>query len=217
MSRRTASFVAWTLVGVSAVLGFAGTGMKFAVEGLDSWHFVATDGLAIAIFLVSGVVGGLVASRLPSNPIGWIFLGLVVSLGLSGGADGYVVLAEDRGNDGGVTAWAAWYSANSFVALFATFLLTLLLFPDGRLLTRRWRLVLWAGVLAIVLFAAGAMTNPGKLDDYPAITNPAGIDSPGRHGARLRGSCCSSVPRSSRRSSRWCSASGARRGSSGSS
>jgi hypothetical protein len=177
VSRRTAAIVAWTLVAASAVLGFAGTGMTIAVEGLDGWHFVATDGLAITIFLVSAVVGALVASRLPTNPIGWIFVGLAVSLGLSGAADGYVSLAVDRGQLGGFTPWAAWYSSNSFIALFATFFLTLLLFPNGQVLTPRWRIVLWTGAVALVLFAVAVVFQPGKFDDYPRITNPVGVDN----------------------------------------
>ena len=44
--------------------------------------------MVIAVFLASGIVGALVASRLPSNPIGWIFVGLVVALGFSGLSSG---------------------------------------------------------------------------------------------------------------------------------
>jgi hypothetical protein len=177
VTRRTAAVVAWTLVAVSAVLGFSGTGMKVAVEGVAGWHFVAGDGLAIAIFVASAVVGGLVASRLPSNPIGWIFLGLVVSLGLAGAADGYVVLATERDSLGGLVPWAAWYSSKAFVALFATFLYALLLFPDGRVLTRRWRVVLWVGSVGLVAFTTALAVKPGTLDDYPRFTNPIGLES----------------------------------------
>ena len=177
MSRRDASIVAWTLFAVSAVLGFAGTGMKVAVDGVESWHFVANDGLAIAIFLVSGVVGALVASRLPANPIGWIFIGLVVCLGLSGAADGYVELSVDQGRLGGLVPWAAWYSANVFLAFFATLVLVLLLFPDGRPPTRRWRVVLWAGGVGLGLLGASVLFQPGTLDDYPLFANPAGTDN----------------------------------------
>ena len=178
MSRPTAAVVAWSLVAISAVLGFAGTGMAVSVEGVDGWHFVANDGLAIAIFLVSAVVGGLVASRLPSNPIGWIFVGLVVSLGLAGGADGYVVLSLDDDRLGGVVPWAAWYSSNAFLAFFAMLVLTLLLFPNGRLLTRRWRVVLWTVTAGLLLVGASGPTEPGTLDDYPRL------DEPGRHRRR---------------------------------
>jgi hypothetical protein len=177
VSRRTATVVAWTLVAASAVLGFAGTGLKLAVNGFEGWHFVVNDGIPITIFLVSAVVGALIASRLPSNPIGWIFLGLVVALGLAGATDGYVLLALDRGELDGLVPWAAVYAADVFLALFATLLYTLLLFPNGRLLTRRWRFVFWSATAGVLLLGASVVTDPGKLDDYPEITNPAGIDN----------------------------------------
>ena len=177
MSRRTAAIVAWASVAVSTVLGLAGTGMKVAVNGWEGWHFVANDGLAICVFFASAAVGGLVVSRLPSNRVGWIFLGLVVTLGFSGATDGYVYLSQDRGRVDGLVQWAAVYSADVFLALLATLLLVLLLFPNGRLLTPRWRLVLWAGLAATALVAVSVVTRPGKLEDYPQITSPIGVDS----------------------------------------
>jgi len=178
VSRRTATVVAWSVFGVTAILGFTGLGFKLAYADIETWHFVTNDVLAIAIFLVAGVVGALVASRLPSNPIGWIFLALVVWLGLSGAADGYIAVAEDRGHVTGLPAWAALYAADSFVALFFTLLLTLLLFPDGHLLTRRWRIVVWIGAVGFVLFVPAVVLQTGKLDGYEQFTNPAGVDSP---------------------------------------
>jgi hypothetical protein len=177
VSRRTAAVVAWTLVGGGAVVGFTGTGMKLAVEDVAGWHFVSNDVLAIAIFLVSAVVGALVASRLPANPIGWIFVGLAVSLALSGGADGYVAWAVDRGRLDGPAPWAAWYSANAFIALFGAFLFTLLLFPNGRIVTRPWRVVLWTGTVGLLLTAASVVSKPGTLDGYPRFTNPVRVDN----------------------------------------
>ena len=177
MSRRTAGLLAWSLFAVSAVLGFSGSAMTLAVDGTQGWHFFATDGLVIAIFLVSGVVGALVASRLPANPIGWIFVGLITCLGLAGAADGYVALSVDHDRLGGLVPWAAAYSDKVFVVLFATLFFTLLLFPNGRLPTRRWRVVLWTGAVGLVLLTVSIFVEPGELDDYPRITNPAGVDN----------------------------------------
>jgi hypothetical protein len=178
MSRRSASVVAWSLVALTAVCGTTGTALKVSVEGADGWHFVANDVLAIAIFLVSAVVGALVASRLPANPIGWLFVALAVSMGMSGGADGYVRLAEEHGRLGGLVPWAAWYAANSFVVLFATFLFTLLLFPSGHLLTRRWRGAAWSGACGIAVLGISVASKDGALDGYPRFSNPIGVDSP---------------------------------------
>jgi hypothetical protein len=176
VSRRTAGIVAWTLVVFSAVVGFTGVGLTLWAEG-DALGYFAADGLAITIFLVSGVVGALIASHLPSNPIGWIFLVLVVSLGLSGGADGYVALSLERGHTGALVPWAAWYTSKVFIVLFATVFFSLLLFPDGRLPTRRWRAVLWTGTTGLLVSAVAVAFSPGPLDEYPEFENPIGIES----------------------------------------
>ena len=69
---RLAAVVAWTLVGFSVLVGLAGTAMTIAGDGLADWRFFAPDLVGTAVFLVSAVVGALVASRLPANPIRWM-------------------------------------------------------------------------------------------------------------------------------------------------
>jgi len=177
VSRRTATIVAWTLVGASMAVAFSGLGMKLAAGHIAGWHFASNDGMSIALFLASAIVGGLVASRLPANPIGWVFVGLVVSMGLSGFTDGYVALATDEGRLGGITPWLAFYAADSFLAIFAALLFSLLLFPDGHLPSPRWRVVVWIAAAGFLLFAPSVLLTAGKLDGYPRYRNPAGIDS----------------------------------------
>jgi hypothetical protein len=178
MSRRAASRLAWTLFVISTVLGLTGLGLLMNVEDPLTWHFLANDWLAVAIFFASGVVGALVASRLPSNPIGWIFMGLVVLLGITSLADAYAAVSLEDGEAGGLVPWAAWYQSKAFLGFFATLLYTLLVFPNGRLLTPRWRIVLWAGTAGLVLCSVGVLFAAETLDDYPEIMSPAGIDSP---------------------------------------
>jgi hypothetical protein len=178
VSRRTAGRVAWSLLAASAAVGFAGTGLKLAFSDVVVTHFLSNDLMGIAVFFTAGIVGALVASRLPSNPIGWIFVGVAVSMGLSGLADGYVALATHEGRLGGLTGWVALYSSDAFVALFVALVFGLLLFPDGHLLSRRWRVVAWMGVAGLCLFLPSVVLRVGKLDGYPRIESPAGVDSP---------------------------------------
>jgi hypothetical protein len=176
VSRRTAAIVAWSVVGVSTAAGLAGTAMTVAGEGLGGWGFVATEVAGTVIFLVSAVVGALVASRLPANPIGWILLGLVAALGLTGLAEGYVSLALGDQRVTGAVQWAALYAANSWLVFLAAVLLVLLLFPDGRLPTQRWRIVLWSGIAGLLLAAVPVFLRAGALDGYPRITSPIGLE-----------------------------------------
>jgi hypothetical protein len=178
VSRHTAGIVAWTFVAVSTVAGLTGAGLKAASQSVVMWHFLSNDVIGITILVVSAAVGGLVASRLPANPIGWLFLGLVVTLSLSGAADGYAAISVHHGRLGGPVPWAALYESKVFVVLFVTLLFSLLLFPDGRLLTRRWRSVAWTGTAGIVIVTVAVVLSHETLDGYPQLENPAAVDSP---------------------------------------
>jgi hypothetical protein len=175
---RRASLVPWALFGVSAILGFTGLGLKAAGSSIVTWHFAANDLIAMMIFFVCGFVGALVASRLPENPIGWIFIGFVVALGASSVAGGYATLSVDHGRRHGLVPWAAAYDSDVFVVFLGVLLFSLLLFPNGKLAGRRWRGVVWTGSIALALITTGVLFENAKLNDYPQIQNPMAIHSP---------------------------------------
>jgi len=98
------------------------------------------------------ILGWLIATRRPENRIGWMFLVIGVSQAASGFVSEYAIyglitkpgavpLAE-------IAAWiGTWIWVPGFVLLFVT----ILLFPDGRLPSRRWRPVLWVAWIAAAL------------------------------------------------------------------
>jgi hypothetical protein len=124
-------------------------------------------------------VGCLIAIRQPRNAVGWILLGTGVAAGLAvvagAYADRWVAVREGPKGLGETAAWYSTLSWIPFILLPATFLL--LLFPDGRLLARRWRWAAWCALVGIagVFFTSGVASGP--LQDYPGIQNPYGIDS----------------------------------------
>jgi hypothetical protein len=74
------------------------------------------------------------------------------------------------------THWVAWVTSWLGILGFApvvTFLL--LLFPDGRLPSRRWRPVGWLAVAAIITIGSGTAFTPGPLVDKSEIRNPLGL------------------------------------------
>ena len=133
-----------------------------------------------AIALVFAGVGALIASRQPDNAIGWIFLAAGVAAGLGALAHSFAdYWVDGNGGPDALGKAAALYGEVSwipFIVMPATFLL--LLFPDGRLLSRRWRPVAWCAAVGIAgSFVAGGL-HPGPIPDFPQVMNPIGVDSP---------------------------------------
>jgi hypothetical protein len=122
-------------------------------------------------------VGGVVAARQPRNPIGWIFLGAAISIGISGIAHAYAQNWLDGvGGSAALAKASAVYGNGSwipFILVPATYLL--LLFPDGRLVSPRWRPVLWAATIGIAAGFVASILTPGPLEDFPRIENPVGV------------------------------------------
>jgi hypothetical protein len=105
------------------------------------------ENLAAFIVLIPVVlVGFVVARRQPGNPLGWMFLGLVALLEVSGIGSDYAWLSYRLGHHLPLAAVGVAL-APSWCPLLVTLPLMILLFPDGRLPSRRWRPVLW-GYLA---------------------------------------------------------------------
>jgi hypothetical protein len=132
------------------------------------------------MLLTFSVVGAVIASRQPRNAIGWIFCSVGLVVGLNSLAGGYAEyrLAGDSAL-GDLAKTAAWASTWTWIPLvYVPTSFGLLLFPDGRLPSPRWRPVAWCAALGIIGFVAGYALQPGTLEDYPQITNPYGVDSP---------------------------------------
>jgi hypothetical protein len=179
MSDRAAAWLAWSLVVVSVVLLVGG--ISFALMSRSTvperpyYGSITLSVLALAF----SVVGAIIASRQPRNAIGWIFCSVGVTIGLSSFAGDYAEywLASGFGM-GALGETAAWFSSWSWTILVyipTSFLL--LLFPNGRLPSPRWRPVAWCAVLGLIGFIAGYALEPGPLEDFPRIMNPYGVDS----------------------------------------
>jgi hypothetical protein len=184
-SSRAASWLAWSLVALSVALLGGGIAVSHAVgsavPGLPSGG-ETEDGSAVAnlVTLVPfSVVGAFVASRRPRNAIGWLFCCVGVTIGLNSFVGDFAEfwLASDLGTSGLGEA-AAWFSSWLWVLLvYAPASLLLLLFPDGRLLSPRWRPVAWGVALGTAGGVAGYALKAGPLVDFPQVANPFGVDS----------------------------------------
>jgi hypothetical protein len=175
VSTRLAARSTWSLAALALILLAVGV----VLSGVSSGTEVSPSHLfALAIPIVFALVGPLIASRQPRNPLGWLFCWIAIAAALAVFSRGYVEYWLDgNGGSRSLAETAAWYHDISwipFVLPAATFLI--LLFPDGRLLTPRWRPVAWcAGVGTAAVFMGEGLA-PGPLEDFPEIANPYGVD-----------------------------------------
>lgn len=143
-----------------------------AALGRDGGSFWLTVSFVV-VMTVFGLVGAIVASRMPQNPIGWIFLCLALIEGVFELAYGYTFFSLFVAGQPGTT-YTAWLANWLGVVSPAPLGLAFLLFPTGRLLSRRWRPLAWLTVLAVVPVIAHFALVPGPLDDFPEVDNPFG-------------------------------------------
>ena len=132
---RRVAFSLWVLAVALVIPGPVLTTIVDATAG-DIPFTVAFVGVQLA----AATTGAVVALRLPRNPIGWIFLGMGAGLALAFAASSWaeVGLGTDSGPLPG-DELAAWLASWLFIpAVFGSLLFLLLLFPTGRLLSRRW-------------------------------------------------------------------------------
>lgn len=171
MTGRRARGLTWTLVVLTVLLLL----FRVVVLSVTELKWPLTLAFSWAIALVFLAVGALIVTRHPGNAIGWIFLFVALSIGLGETAHGYAEYWLSEGGAEALGKAAALYADVSwvpFILIPATFLL--LLFPDGRLLSRRWRPIAWCAAVGIggVLVTTGLV--PGPLQDFPQVTNPLG-------------------------------------------
>lgn len=161
---------------------FAGATPILAAVVTDHREEVAA-GVAVVAFrslllLSWSVVGALAATRLPRNPLGWLFLVAGVSFSVGPFVDLYAAgVTMDGGHLPGREG-AAW-GANLLLqnpAVFGLFAVILLLFPDGRPRTPRWRPLTRALMAALVVYTAVLAVKPGHMaETVPPTDNPVGV------------------------------------------
>ena len=135
-------------------------------------------GLVVFSLMVGslGIVGALVMTRQPRNPIGWILWVAATMVTLATVGDFAVLAIDETGQASAGATFLAWLSQLMLIpAIAGVIILVPLLFPDGRLLSPRWR---WVVVLTVVSLGVSVIPDafgPGPMAEYPSIDNPFGI------------------------------------------
>ena len=183
MGTRAAVWLAWALAALSLLLCAASIALYVAagsVQPPSNWGTGGHSAVLVLVvpFLAFPFVGALIASKRSKNPIGWICLavGVIWMIMLTSTSYGWYGLVVRPGSVpfpaaiGSLGGWA-WAPA---VGLLGTYLI--LLFPDGRLPSRRWRPLAWISGAAILSVSAGSALTPGPVEGFPGIDNPFGLE-----------------------------------------
>jgi hypothetical protein len=151
------SAAAGSIALIAGGLALAYVDRHLVPASLTGWTFSNVSGQVVNAAVP--LVGFVLTSRLPANRIGWLFLVAGLALGLSGFSSQYAqhALVAARGSlpAGPVFAWLYNWS---WVIQTAMLAFLFLLFPTGRLRSRRWRPAAWfvggafalMGVVALV-------------------------------------------------------------------
>jgi hypothetical protein len=180
LSYRAAAWLAWSLAGLSVAMFIAGGALTVlslsttpATRPLSDW---GTGGALVGLvlflpFLAFPLVGALIASRRPHNPIGWICL--------TAGLFWMFIVLEDSVPDGfepypvtsdALLQWL-WVPPVGLLGIYL-----ILLFPDGRLPSSRWRPLAWLSGAVMVLASVALTISPGDLPGHPGVRNPFGLE-----------------------------------------
>jgi signal transduction histidine kinase len=136
--------------------------------GLESRY----DTLLYAFYSVSlAGAGALIASRQPHNAIGWLFCSFALLNAVAADvAQGWALRAADEGWPGSdaaaVLAYASWQPSGF------GWVMTFLLFPNGQLPSRRWRIVIWMAAVGTALAVPGWSLGPDAGGEFPSGHNP---------------------------------------------
>jgi hypothetical protein len=171
VTARTAARLAWSLCAAS-VAGISGVLVLKVLNGAADLRSAPL----VTAPLAFSVVGALVAARQQRNPVGWQLLAVGVFMTatlVSESYARYALITAPGSLPGGLYGpWLGWTYA-PIVAILTIFLP--LYFPTGRLLSPRWRPVVWSGIGFLVFAVAGNALRPGPdllLPGLAPVPNP---------------------------------------------
>jgi hypothetical protein len=180
-SARSTGLIAW--IACALVTALVITAAVLFVQNYAGGSALGDFGLAHALVaLTYAVVGALVVTRRPHNPIGWLLGFIAVPSALACLVDQYARYSLlTRPGSLPAAAWVAWVGSWIWLFSFLTVPFLLVLFPEGRLLSPHWRWAVWwsgAALTAVIVLLMLAPRNTisefatsGLVSKLP-VTNP---------------------------------------------
>ena len=181
---RSASWLAWSVCTLSlalTALGYLVIARNLSLDAPVYFYWLEPTTIAIGY----SVIGAIIASRLPDHPIGWIccaigFMGAVEHFSSEYAI--YALVAHPEALVGGKLM--LWLSTWVWIVMFGLIVYLILLFPNGRLPSSRWRWFAWLSVALTLLAAILMAISPDAALDvlgssgngHITFPNPLGIE-----------------------------------------
>ena len=129
------------------------------------------------VLLVFATIGAILAAARPRNPIGWLFLAVVLLDSLDRIASAAAQYLPELIADSAIAAVAIAIGSQVGSLIFGVITLVLLTFPDGRLVSDRWRVVAIGVPAMLGLSVVLLVLAPGPIhSDAPDVAKPFGIE-----------------------------------------
>jgi hypothetical protein len=177
MRSRASSWIAWSLWALSVAL----TALSLLLLVLNLSHpdvyfydYWLENALSAVLY---STVGAIVASRRAENPVGWLFclLGLAFSIGHS--SSQYAIYTQLTQPDLLPAGQAlAWISSWILPPIIGLQVFSFLLFPTGRLPSRRWMWLAWLAVASSIVGTISSAFSFGTNAGLCPVQNPLGIE-----------------------------------------
>lgn len=171
--------LAWTVFGMALLAEVASGWMEYvrqtAVSAPDVAQLIDNQAFGL-VMLASVLVGAVIVSRADGHLVGWLFM--AVSLDSYYGAlDAYANLSATLDAALPAATAAAWLGRLLGEPGPAPVMLLFLVFPTGRLPSRRWRWLVAAVFVWVTTMLVGTVLTPGPIPGHPTLMNPTGLES----------------------------------------
>jgi signal transduction histidine kinase len=186
VTTRSARKLAWGLVGLAVVLLAGRLALASYTGSLTDQGGFFYPSAFVFLIVAFVLVGAFIVMRQPRNTIGWLLIAIPLMAEIAflmGDYSTYGLVTRPGALPG--ARWAAWIDRWDIVPMFASFIPLFLLFPDGRIPSKRWRPVLWLAVAAPTIAAVTFALTPGRMTgafsdlETVNVVNPLGLDALG--------------------------------------
>jgi signal transduction histidine kinase len=167
----------WVICGLT--VGLMGGALALGIRNGSISNDAAFAVVGIVMMIGNVAVGAFVASRVPSNPTGWLLMTIGIGFVVGVAASEYAVYGLYTNPGGAPFPYAAaWLSSLTYLISIGAVLLLIALFPNGRAASPKWRWLPPAIVADITLGIVTTMVRVGPIDVSdvgPDPVNPIGV------------------------------------------